>query len=90
LRASTPLLALVRPPRSSRISPEDPTDTFRAFGVSVGAGDPGDGHLAERIAISGMTTTGSVVAGIPAGAATDDSGNPNTPSTSVDDNVTWL
>lgn len=40
------------------------------------------------VAVSGMTQAGFVVATVPANAATDGSGNPNTASTS-DNTVTW-
>jgi hypothetical protein len=41
------------------------------------------------VAVSGMTTAGTVVASIPAGAATDADANGNTASTSTDNSVTW-
>ena len=42
-----------------------------------------------NVAVSGMTTTGTVIATIAAGAATDAAGNGNTASTSTDNTVTW-
>ena len=42
-----------------------------------------------NIAVSGMTQTGTVIASIPAGKATDLAGNPNTASTSTDNTVTF-
>ena len=42
-----------------------------------------------NVAVTGMTTTGNVVASIPAGVAVDGSGNPNVASTSVDHTVIW-
>lgn len=41
------------------------------------------------IAVSGMTGSGTVTAGVPAAAATDASGNPNVASTSLDNTVTY-
>jgi hypothetical protein len=40
-------------------------------------------------AVSGMTTSGTVIATIPAGGASDAAGNPNTASTSTDNTVTF-
>ena len=48
----------------------------------------GDGPV-YNIAISGMTTAGTVTASIAAGTVTDGAGNPNTASTSTDNTVTW-
>ena len=42
------------------------------------------------VAVSGMTTTGTVVATIESGVATDAEGNPNTPSSSIDNTVTFV
>ena len=42
-----------------------------------------------NVAVSGMTSDGTVIASIPAGAATDAVGNPNTISTSTDNTVTY-
>ncbi len=42
-----------------------------------------------NVAVSGMTTSGTVIAEIPAGVAQDTAGNLNTPSTSTDNEVTW-
>jgi Lamin Tail Domain/RTX calcium-binding nonapeptide repeat (4 copies) len=47
-----------------------------------------DGTIYE-IAVTGMTGNGEVVATVAANAATDASGNPNTPSTSIDNTVTF-
>lgn len=41
------------------------------------------------VSISGMTTPGTVIATIPAGAATDTSGRANLASTSTDNTVSW-
>ena len=41
------------------------------------------------VLVSGMTQNGTVIADIPAGAATDVAGNPNNASTSVDNSVTF-
>jgi len=42
-----------------------------------------------NVAVTGMTTAGTVIANIAAGAATDAAGNGNTVSTSSDNTVTW-
>jgi VCBS repeat-containing protein len=42
-----------------------------------------------NVAVSGMTTSGTVIATIPAGGATDAAGNANTVSTSTDNSVTY-
>jgi hypothetical protein len=42
-----------------------------------------------KVAVSGMTGGGTVIASIAAGQATDAAGNPNTPSTSRDDTVNY-
>jgi hypothetical protein len=47
------------------------------------------GPLTYNVAVSGMTGSGTVIAAIPAGAAHDALGNPNTPSASSDDTVTY-
>ncbi len=42
-----------------------------------------------NVAVTGMTTAGTVIANIGAGVATDAAGNGNTASTSTDNTVTW-
>ena len=42
-----------------------------------------------NVAVTGMTSRGTVIASIPAGAAQDAATNPNTASTSTDNTVTW-
>ena len=42
-----------------------------------------------NVAVTGMTTDGIVTASIPAGVAADSLGNPNTPSTSSDNEITF-
>ncbi len=42
-----------------------------------------------RVAVSGMTGSGTVIASVPAGAAQDGEGNPNNASTSSDNQVTF-
>ena len=49
---------------------------------------PEDGTTYD-VAVSGMTTAGAVIASIPAGAATDAAGNPNSASNSDDNVVDW-
>ncbi len=41
------------------------------------------------VAVSGMTSSGTVVVSVPADVATDSGGNGNTASTSMDNSVTW-
>ena len=48
------------------------------------------GPTIYNVAVSGMTTDGTVIATIPAGAATDPAGNPSTASTSTDNTVTFV
>jgi hypothetical protein len=43
-----------------------------------------------NVAVSGMTSSGTVIASIPASAATDAAGNSNTPSGSTDNTVTFV
>ena len=43
-----------------------------------------------NVAVSGMTADGAVISSIPAGAAQDAAGNPNTASTSTDNTVTYI
>ena len=50
---------------------------------------PNDGTTYD-VAVSGMTTSGTVVATIPAGVATDAEGNANTASTTIDNTVTFV
>jgi hypothetical protein len=47
------------------------------------------GPSVYTVTVSGMTTAGTVVASIPAGAASDAAANPNTASTSQDNVVTY-
>ncbi|MGI8808137.1 MAG: beta strand repeat-containing protein [Acidimicrobiales bacterium] len=47
------------------------------------------GPTIYNVEVTGMTTPGTVVASIPAGAAVDLGGNANTASTSTDNSVTW-
>jgi len=49
---------------------------------------PNDGTT-YNIAVSGMTSSGTVIASIDAGKATDAAGNPNTASSSTDNQVTY-
>ncbi len=48
------------------------------------------GPSTYTVAVSGMTTDGSVVVAIPAGVATDAASNANTASTSTDNTVGWV
>lgn len=53
--------------------------------VSVSSRD----NATFTVSVSGMTTSGTVVATVPAGGVRDDSGNRNTASTSSDNSVSW-
>jgi subtilisin-like proprotein convertase family protein len=48
------------------------------------------GPAIYNVAVTGMTTSGSVIATIPAGAATDIAGNGNTASSGGDNTVGWV
>ncbi len=50
--------------------------------------DSGDG-MTYTVAVTGMTSSGQVIASIDAGVATDDAGNENTASTSDDNSVNY-
>ncbi len=47
------------------------------------------GPVIYSVNVTGMTTSGTVTVDIPAGVATGQTGNPNAPSTTSDDTVTW-
>jgi hypothetical protein len=47
------------------------------------------GPSTYNVAISGMTSVGTVTASVPSGRAQDNAGNNNTASTSTDNSVTW-
>src|SRR5438552_436015 len=47
------------------------------------------GPSTYNVAVSGMTTSGTVIASIPAGVARDAAGNANTASTSTDNSVSF-
>ncbi len=73
----------------------EPVSGFTAADVSF-AGSGGGNALSAivsgsganyTVSVSGMTTTGAVVASIPAGAATDSAGNASAASTSTDNSV---
>jgi hypothetical protein len=55
----------------------------------VKTGTVSGGPATYAVAVTGMTTSGTVVASIGPGVATDTAGNANTVSTSTDDTVTW-
>ncbi len=72
------------------------TTDFATGDVTVGGTSGGtkvgsvfSGPTTFTIAVTGMTISGTVVATIPAGVATDAAGNLNFASTSVDNTVTW-
>jgi hypothetical protein len=61
------------------------TGTAGGTKVPVVSGGP----ATYSVSVTGMTTGGTVIANIPAGAATDLAGNSSTISTSTDNTVTW-
>lgn len=71
----------------SNFATGDVTITGTSGGTKVGTVS-GSGTT-YTVAVTGMTTAGTVIADIAAGAATDAAGNPNTVSTSTDKTVTW-
>jgi hypothetical protein len=48
------------------------------------------GPTVYNVAVSGMTTTGTVIVAVPAGAATDPSGNASLAATVADGTVNWV
>src|SRR5207244_1805463 len=74
----------------------EPVSGFSGAGVTLSGTAGGTktatvsgGPSAYNVAVSGMTTSGTVIASIPAGVAQDAAGNPNTASTSTDNSVTF-
>jgi hypothetical protein len=75
----------------------EPVSGFGAAGVVLSGSSAGGALTATvtggptdyDIAVSGMTSPGSVVATIPAGAAADLAGNPSLASTSTHNSVSW-
>ncbi len=75
----------------------EPVTGFTASDISFAGSTVGGTLLAGvtgsgttyTVTVSGMTGNGTVVASIPAGAAHDAAGNPNTASTSTDNTVTF-
>ena len=75
---------------SETVSTFDASDvaiTGTAGGTKI-ASVTGGGSL-YVVSVTGMTTVGTVIATIPAGATTGLAGNPSTASTSTDNTVTW-
>src|SRR6266568_3024753 len=75
-----------------------PVSDFATGDVSVGGTAGGGvaktatvsgGPTTYNVSVSGMTTSGTVIATIAPGVAHDSVGNPNTASTSTDGTVTW-
>jgi hypothetical protein len=76
----------------------EPVTGFTGSDVSF-AGSTAGGTLAAsvsgsgasyQVSVSGMTSSGDVVASLPAGAAMDTAGNSSSASTSTDNRVTWV
>jgi parallel beta-helix repeat protein len=74
----------------------EPVTGFTGADVSITGSAPGTqaasvtgSGATYNISVSGMTGAGTVVVSIPAGAAADAAGNPNTASTSTDNTVTY-
>src|SRR5438046_4600331 len=73
-----------------------PVSGFTGAGVTISGTAGGTktvtvtgGPTIYTVAVSGMTTSGTVLASIPAGVASDAAGNLNTASTSTDNSVTF-
>src|SRR5207302_1674987 len=74
----------------------EPVSGFSGAGVTISGTAGGTktatvsgGPSTYNVAVSGMTTSGTVIASIPAGVAQDAAGNPNTASTSTDNSVSF-
>jgi hypothetical protein len=74
----------------------NPVGNFTNADVTIGGTAGGTktatvtgGPSIYNVAITGMTTTGTVTASLAAGVASDAAGNANTVSTSTDNTVTW-
>src|SRR5207245_606359 len=74
----------------------EPVSGFSGAGVTISGSAGGTktvtvsgGPSTYNVAVSGMTTSGTVIASIPAGVARDAAGNANTASTSTDNSVTF-
>src|SRR5437879_7036730 len=74
----------------------EPVSGFSGAGVTLSGTAGGTKTVTVRrgpstynVAVSGMTTSGTVLASIPAGVASDAAGNLNTASTSTDNSVTF-
>jgi hypothetical protein len=67
----------------------DVTVTGTAGGTKVATVTAIDA-MRYTVAVSGMTTAGTVIASIPAGVAQTATGGPNLASTSTDNSVTWV
>ena len=67
----------------------DVTITGTAGGTKTASVTNSGDNRTFDVAISGMTTSGTVIASINAGRANDAAGNGNTASTSTDNTVTW-
>ena len=63
--------------------------TIAGTSGGVKTGDRHGGPTTYAVAVTGMTISGTVIATIAAGVATDLAGNTNTASTSADNTVTW-
>src|SRR5207302_947154 len=73
-----------------------PVSGFSGAGVTISGSAGGaktvtvsGGPSTYTVAVSGMSTAGTVIASIPAGVARDATGNPNTASTSTDNSVSF-
>ncbi len=92
--------AQVDPARTSPINFtvtfSEPVVGFATGDVTIGGtsggvktGTVSGGPTTYTVAVTGMTTPGTVMASLAAGVATDPAGNPNAASTSGDNTVTW-
>src|SRR5256885_788798 len=74
----------------------EPVSGFSGAGVTISGTAGGTktatvsgGPSTYNVAVSGMSSAGTVIASIPAGVAQDAAGNPNTASTSTDNSVSF-
>ncbi|MFL5798727.1 MAG: hypothetical protein ACJ77A_12450, partial [Actinomycetota bacterium] len=75
---------------ASTFTASDVSVTGTAGGTkTVTITNPSADNKTFNLAISGMTTSGTVVASIPAAGVSDPAGNTNNVSTSIDNSVTW-
>ncbi len=73
----------------------EPVTGFAAGDVAIGGtagattAEVSGGPAVYNVSVGGMTATGTITVSVPAGAAVDGAGNPNTASISSDNTVSW-